>query len=169
MNYTRAELKEYSAVMNQMRNTVNHLIRFMKKSGAKDIKDRLRRMGKNIGRTYSRYWKPTDFVTLDNVRDVIATLYKEIVNSSINVEINKNQNKIIVKDSKCSMCKYQFDDIDTAGCEVLIGMVSEFVQMINKDKMSPRTLSLEPEIVLESKALGHDSCVQVFKYKIGGN
>ena len=79
MNYTREELVQSDATMNQLRNAIYHLERFMKLNGITDIRERLRRMGKNIAHTYNKYWKPIDSVNLDNVKDVLATLYKNVL------------------------------------------------------------------------------------------
>ena len=46
MNYTRKELVRSEATMNQMRNAIYHLERFMKNNGITEIKERFRRMGK---------------------------------------------------------------------------------------------------------------------------
>ena len=71
MNFSRKELIETDATMNQMRNAIYVLTRLMEKNGVRDSKDRLRRMGRDIARTYINYWKPTDIVTLNNIKDVI--------------------------------------------------------------------------------------------------
>ena len=59
MNFSRKELIQTDATMNQMRNSIYILARFMENNGVSDSKERLRRMGKNIARTYFNYWKPT--------------------------------------------------------------------------------------------------------------
>ncbi|MHA1471919.1 MAG: hypothetical protein ACTSQW_02340, partial [Promethearchaeota archaeon] len=62
MNLTREELIQSDATMNQMRNMVYHLERFMKINGVSETREKLRRMGRNIARTYIKYWKPIDNV-----------------------------------------------------------------------------------------------------------
>jgi len=170
MNYTREELLSAEATMNQMRNAINHLIRFMEKNKLKDKKKRkrLREMGKNMGRTYVRYWKPTEKINLTNIKDVLATIYQNIVNSSISVELNEANQTLIVIDSKCSLCKYEFEDIHLAGCEIILAMVAEMVTQISKESKDPNALSLEPVEVAESRGLGHSHCKQIYKYKRGG-
>jgi hypothetical protein len=169
MNYTREELVQSEATMNQLRNAVYHLERFMKLNDVKDIRTKLRRMGKNIAQTYIKYWKPIDSVNLTNIKDVLATLYKNILNSGVSVELDKLQNSIIVKDSNCALCKYHFDDINEAGCEITIAMMAEIISIINQDSNSTPEFSIEPFEVSESRSLGNKTCIHHYKYNIGGN
>lgn len=168
MNYSRNELVNAEATMNQIRNAIYHLARYMVKNDVKNLEERLRRIGKNIAKTYITYWKPIEEVNLFNLKDVISTIYKHILNSSIAVELNEREKLLIVKDSNCALCKYHYDDIEIAGCEILLGMVSELVNLINQDLQIPSLLTLSPIKVQESKALGNEMCVQIFKYKIRG-
>jgi len=165
MNLTRDDLIQSDATMNQMRNMVYHLERFMKINGVSETRENLRRMGRNIARTYIKYWKPIDNITLSNVRDVITTIYKHILNSSVSIDIDKLNKTIMVQDNDCSLCKYHFNDIDVAGCEIIAAMVSEFITVINKGKSS---LLVEPLDILESRTFGHKSCISKFKYEEGG-
>jgi predicted hydrocarbon binding protein len=165
MNLTRDDLIQSDATMNQMRNMVYHLERFMKINGVSETRDNLKRMGRNIARTYVKYWKPIDSINISNVRDVIVTIYKHILNSTVSIEIDKSNKTITVQDNDCSLCKYHKNDIDVAGCEIIAAMVSEFVTLINKEKS---LLTLEPSDILESRTFGHKSCIQSFKYKERG-
>ena len=165
MNLTRNDLIQSDATMNQMRNMVYHLERFMKINGVAETRENLRRMGRNIARTYIKYWKPIDSINLSNVRDVITTIYKHILNSSVSIDIDKSNKTIMVQDNDCSLCKYHFNDIDVAGCEIIAAMVSEIITCINKEKSS---LLVEPLDILESRTFGHKSCIQKFKYEEGG-
>ena len=169
MNYTREELLKSQSPCNQLRNAIYHLERFMKLNGIKDIRERLRRMGKNIAQTYTNYWKPIDSVNLDNIKDVLATFYKNIFNSSVSIELDTLENSIIVKDSDCALCKYQIEDIKEAGCEIILGMMSEIVSLINKESKENPKFSLQPIDVLESRTLGNKICIHQFKYTVGGN
>ena len=165
MNLTREDLIQSEATMNQMRNMVYHLVRFMKINGVSGTRENLRRMGRNIARTYIKYWKPIDHVNKTNISDVITTIYKKILNSSVSVELDEINNLILVKDNDCSLCKYLFSDIDVAGCEIIAAMTSEIITCINKEK--PQII-LQPIDILESRTFGHKSCIQSFKYKEGG-
>lgn len=167
MNYTRKELIETEATMNQMRNSIYGLVRFMDKNGIKDSKQKFRRIGQNIARTYIKYWKPTDLVTINNLKDVLTTIYQKILNSSISIDIDDLKKLVRIQDHKCALCKYQYDDVNIAGCEILIAMVSEFISLINLDSGDLSSVFLEPIEVRESRAYGNNSCIQVLKYNIG--
>jgi len=168
MNYSRADLTQTDATMNQMRNTVYELARFMGKNGIADLKDKLRKMGKNIAKTYIRYWKPTDEVNISNLKDVITTIYQKILNSSVSIELFNVEKLIKVQDYKCALCKYQYDDVEIAGCEIILGMISEIINLINKDVKNESSVFIEPFEVAESRAFGNKVCIQVYQYKIGG-
>lgn len=171
MNITRKELVDYDATMNQSRNMIYHLIRFMKVNGVEgeNVKERLRLMGRNIAKTFHYYWKPVDQVDIINVRDVIATMYKKIVNSSVSIEMDESQQLIVVRDSKCALCKYFYEDVGKfAGCEILLGMISELTSLINNGSVSGSKILLTPHEVSESLSYGDNACIQVFKYNRGG-
>jgi len=167
MNYSRKDLIQTEATMNQMRNSIYILANFMEKNGVPDLKDKLRKMGQSIAKTYIRYWKPTNYVNISNIKDVIATIYQKVFNSSTSIEINDVENLIRVQDYRCALCKYHYDDIEIAGCEIILGMVSEIISLINKESSDPSSLFLEPYEIKESRAFGNKTCVQLYKYKTG--
>jgi hypothetical protein len=166
MNFSRKELIQTEATMNQMRNAVFHLVRLMEKNGIKDSKEKLRKMGQNIAKTYINYWKPTDVITLSNLRDVITTIYQKVLSSTVSIEINEIERTIKVQDYNCALCKYHYEDIEIAGCEILLGLVSELINLINKETSSSKQLLLNPYEVIESRSYGNKSCSQLFKYKL---
>jgi hypothetical protein len=168
MNYSREDLIQSEATMNQMRNMVYILARFMNKNGVKNIKERLRRMGKNISKTYGKYWKPTAVVNTSNLKDVLTTIYQKILNSYVSIEIDDVGKLIIIKDSKCALCKYHYEDIEVAGCEITIGMVSELISLMNSGSLDPSGIYLEPLEVKESRSYGNSTCTHVYKYRVGG-
>ncbi|NVM45485.1 MAG: hypothetical protein HWN79_11270 [Candidatus Lokiarchaeota archaeon] len=165
MNLTREDLLQSDATMNQMRNMVYHLERFMKINGISGTRENLRRMGRNIARTYIKYWKPIDHVNKANISDVITTIYKKVLNSSVSVELDEINKIIMIKDNDCSLCKYQFNDIDVAGCEIIAAMISEIIACINNEKSS---FMLHPLDIIESRTFGNKYCIQSFEYKEGG-
>jgi len=168
MNYTRHDLIQVEATMNQMRNSIYHLVRFMNINGVINISNRLRRMGKNMGKTIFNYWKPIELVTLSNLKDVISTIYQKILSSSVITEIDDDQQKVITSDYKCALCKYKYEDANISGCEIIIGMVSEIINQIGKASNNSSSVFLEPLNVDESRALGHEICKLQYQYKIGG-
>jgi len=167
MNYSRKDLIQTDATMNQMRNSIYILANFMEKNGVPNLKDKLRKMGQNIAKTYVRYWKPTNQVTISNIKDVITTIYQKVLNSTISIEINDVENLIRVQDYRCALCKYHYDYIEIAGCEIILGMVSEIISLINKESKDPSSLFLEPYEIKESRAFGNKMCIQLYKYKSG--
>ncbi len=167
MNYSRKELIQTDATMNQMRNAIYGLARFMEKNGVTDLKNKLRKMGQNIARTYIQYWRPTNLINTSNLKDVITTIYQKILNSSVSIEINQVESLIKVQDYKCALCKYHYDDIEIAGCEIILGMVSEIISLISQESHDPSSIFLEPYDVTESRAYGNKTCIQLYKYKIG--
>lgn len=168
MNYSRHDLIQTDATMNQMRNAIYHLARFMKKNGVKNIEDRLRRMGTNMARTMYNYWKPIDFVDASNVKDVIMTIYQKILNSTVIIELNEDNKTITVKDNKCALCKYKYEDLDISGCELLIALIAEYINLINKNSQSKPLLFVKPMSVIESRSYGDELCIIQLKYKIKG-
>ena len=167
MNYSRKDLIQTDATMNQMRNSIYILAKLMEKNGVPDLKDKLRKMGQNMAKTYIRYWKPTNYASISNIKDVITTIYQKVFNSSTSIEINDVENLIRVQDYRCALCKYHYDDIEIAGCEIILGMVSEIISLINKESSDPSSLFLEPYEIKESRAFGNKTCVQLYKYKTG--
>ena len=167
MNYSRKELIQTEATMNQMRNAIYGLARFMEKNGVTDLKNKLRKMGQNIARTYIQYWRPTNLINTSNLKDVITTIYQKILNSSVSIEINQVESLIKIQDYKCALCKYHYDDMEIAGCEIILGMVSEIISLISQESHDPSSIFLEPYDVTESRAYGNKTCIQLYKYKIG--
>ncbi|MBY9005426.1 MAG: hypothetical protein KGD63_01580 [Candidatus Lokiarchaeota archaeon] len=166
MNYSRNELLLADAAINQLRNAIYHLARFMVKNGKDDLKERLQRMGKNIARTYIKYWNPAERIDINNIKDVIITIYKKVLKSSVSVDLEDNDKLLLINDLDCALCKYKYDDIQIAGCEILLGFISEFINIINIDSKEKSFLMIEPVMIQESKAFGNKSCIQIFKYKI---
>ena len=165
LNIDRSQLLLVEAAMNQSRNMIYHLVRFMKKNDVEDIKERLRGMGNNIARTFYNYWKPTESVDIVNIKDVIVTIYKKLLNSNVLIEVDELNKLIIVNDSKCALCKYHYEDVGKfAGCEVILGMISELIELINENDNQSK-LKIQPLEVRESRAFGNEACIQVFKYE----
>jgi preprotein translocase subunit SecA len=168
MNYTREDLLQSDATMNQMRNAIYQLQRLLKLNSITEIKEILRRMGRNIAHTYFQYWKPIEYVDTSNVKDVIATLYRNILNSSVSIETDEISKKIQIKDTDCPLCKYHFENIEVAGCEVIVAMIAEFILLINKKLGEKTPFIIKSLVVEESKALGHNFCIHNYEYQQGG-
>ncbi len=165
MNYTRGELLQHEAVMNQMRNAIYFLGRYMIHNGVSEVTERFRRMGRNIARTYSKYWIPTDIVSMMNLRDFIVTIYKKVFNSTVSLNFDAEERTLFVKDNACPLCKYHYNDIEQAGCEIILGFISEYTYQINNKERDSEAIYLEPIEVKDSQSYGHKSCLQLFKIK----
>ncbi|MHA1561450.1 MAG: hypothetical protein ACTSPA_04930 [Promethearchaeota archaeon] len=100
-----------------MRNTIYWLQRVMKQYNLseKDIEKRLLSMGRNIGATYSKEFIPNS----KNQSDLIKEL---------KVKIEQDFEIFTVTDNKSALCKYQYKDIQTPGCNIVIGMISEILE-----------------------------------------
>ena len=136
----------------------------MKRNDITEVRNRLRRMGKNIAHTYLNTWRPIEKVTLTSIKDVMATIYKNVLNSTISIELDEINKKITIQDNDCALCKYHFSDINVAGCEIIGSMVAEFINMINSDQDG---LKIEIQDINESKVLGHSACIHVYNFTGG--
>ena len=171
MSYSRDDLVKSDATMNQMRNAIYHLERFMKINKVPNIRQRFRRMGQNIAHTYYKHWESIQKVDLSNIKNILTIIYKDVLNSSISVEINDFEKLILVKDKDCPLCKYHFEDIQVAGCEIIAAMVAELVLLINKQESNENndsSFNIHPIEIKESRTFGSKYCIQVFKYSEGG-
>lgn len=151
-----------------MRNAIYHLERFIKINKVSNIRQRLHRMGQNIANTYFKHWEAIEKVDISNIKNILTKIYKNVLNSSISVEINDFEQFIVVKDKDCPLCKYHFEDIQLAGCEIIAAMVAELVLLINKQESNDCSFIIHPIEIKESRTFGNKSCIQVFKYNEGG-
>jgi hypothetical protein len=168
MNFSRHELVKAEATMNQMRNSVYHLQRFLKLNNVPHTDEVLQRMGKNIALSFIKYWKPIEKVTKDNIKEVMVTLYKFILDSTISIELDEYQQQIKIKDNDCPLCKYHFEDIQSAGCEIIISMMSEIILLINGDLNQKDCIFIKPLKIDESRTKGDKYCSHLYNYSFGG-
>jgi len=121
---TRASLVPKKMGFNQMRNTIYWLQRVMKQYNMSeaDVEERLLHMGKNIGASFSKEYIPKS----KDTKDILKELYKITVRSKINIE--NDFDGFVVTDNNSALCKYQYKDIETPGCNVVIGMIGEMLE-----------------------------------------
>jgi hypothetical protein len=152
-NYTRGELANKTATMNQMRNNLYHFLRYMISKGFSDqqILVRLGRMGSNIAKTIL---EEKEFTGV-NVEEKIASIYSEMFESKI--EIIRHSSQFIIEDKKCSLCKYKRENLSIAPCEVITSFVAEIFTQLGYD--------VEKPIVNKSVALGDISCIHTYDLK----
>jgi len=155
-NYNIKDLTEKISAMNQMRNNVYHLIKFMQEKGLsdQDIKSRLKRMGRNIGKTMNIIFK----FQKNNVEEILKDIYKILLHSKVN--IYKENNVLTVEDSNCALCKYYRQDINIPPDTIIPAMVAEI--------MSINGYKVIDSVVISSKSLGDTICVHKYEF-VGGS
>ena len=121
---TRASLVMKKMGFNQMRNTIYWLQRVMKQYNLPEnhIEQRLLSMGRNIGASFSKEYIPNS----KNRSDMIKELYKITLKSKVKIE--EDLEIYTVTDNNSALCKYQYKDIQTPGCNVVIGLISEILE-----------------------------------------
>jgi len=131
---------------NQMRNSIYILQRYMSQNHLSDqeIQDRLTSMGKNIGATFATELN----ITPNDLSLLVRDLYNITVNSKVKVEITHNS--IIVRDNRCSLCKYQYDDISIPGCTIVTSMISEILIRLG--------FQITDQTIEQSKTYGDKLC-----------
>jgi len=150
LNYTREELGNKTATMNQMRNNLYHFLRFLGSKGFNDqeIRVRLERMGKNIAKTIIEEKK---FLGC-NIEEIVKSVYSELFESKI--EFTQNLDQIIIEDKKCSLCKYKREDLSVSPCSVITSLVSEICTCYG--------YKVRESTVRKSVALGDVTCIHSY-------
>ncbi|MBN2151922.1 MAG: hypothetical protein JW839_10775 [Candidatus Lokiarchaeota archaeon] len=151
---------------NQIRNAVGILTEMMeetyKKGGAseQDIIDRLRKMGKNIGTDFARYWEPGQ----KGVEAMLLSIYKAVFGTSVAVEephdrksnwTYRDSKVYDVVDQRCPLCKEK-RATNIAGCELSMGVVEGIFEAMGEKY--PNLQPLKAGQVLESKTRGDVQC-----------
>ena len=114
----------------------------------------LRRMGRDIARTFANYWLPPPGNPTQAVREV----YRYVTGSKVKVDLVGRNIRVV--DKKCRLCKGKYPNIDYVGCEIIAAMVAEFfVQARVKGATTVCLTLLEVE---ESRARGDGRCVHLY-------
>lgn len=165
----RKDALSLSVTFNQIRNSINILIEMMEeiemKAGAKeeDIIKRLRTMGKNVAKSFVKYWSPQKAGT----DEMLFSIYSVILGSSVIIEEPADKRTTLkdfrgkkvydVIDNKCPMCK-RVKDTNISGCEIVLGLVEgifEELHVLYPEKDVPL---LKAEEVSETKTRGDKQC-----------
>ncbi len=148
--FSRNSLISQKMGFNQMRNSIYWLQRYMKQFNLShhDLEQRFLDMGKNIGASFVKEIVPKS----KELKNLFRELYNITLNSKVKVE--QEGNVYTVQDSKCALCKYQYDDVELAGCTIEIGMMAEILQCLGYQVVT-RT-------ILESKTYGNKTCVHQY-------
>ncbi len=151
---SREGLLSSLAPFNQIRNALYQLIRFIQEKNA-SVPDDLRRMGRDIARTFSKYWLPP----VGNPAQGLREIYQFVTGSKVKVETAGRVLRVV--DKKCRLCNMKYPDIDHAGCEVIAAMVAEFFAQAHAKGATTIKLSLLG--VDKSRARGDNQCVHVYQ------
>ncbi len=148
--FSRNSLISQKMGFNQMRNSIYWLQRYMKqfKLSHNDLELRFLDMGKNIGASFVKEIVPKS----KELKDLFRELYNVTLNSK--VKVAQEGNVYTIQDSKCALCKYQYDDIELAGCTIEIGMIAEILQRLGYQVIE--------KTIIESKAYGHKVCIHQY-------
>ncbi len=142
------------APFNQIRNALYQLIRFMQEKNV-NVPEDLRRMGRDIARTFSKYWLPP----MDNPAHALREVYQFVTGSKVKVETAGRILRVV--DKKCRLCNMKYADIEHAGCEVIAAMVTEFFAQAHVKGAT--TVNLVLLGVDKSRARGDNQCVHVYQ------
>jgi hypothetical protein len=168
----RVESLSVLVTYNQIRNAVGILTEMMEETYRKqqpevseqDIINRLRKMGKNIGTDFARYWEPGQ----KGVDAMLLAIYKAVFGSTVAIEephdrksnpSYRDTKAYDVVDQKCPMCKEK-RATNIAGCELSLGVVEGIFEAMAKKY--PNLQPLKAEQVLESKTRGDAQCKHRF-------
>ena len=147
---TRNSLLSQKMGFNQMRNSLYWLQRYMKRFNLSqdELERRYLDMGRNIGATFIKEITPQS----KELKNLFRELYNVTLSSK--VKVLQEGNIYTIQDSKCALCKYQYDDIDIAGCTIEIGMISEMLQRLGYQVVD--------NTIIESKTYGHKHCIHQY-------
>jgi len=150
---TRRELLVNKSAFNQMRNVVYHLQRVMKseKLNKSQVIDRYMQMGQNIGKTFAYELKLQGNMSAEYVLE----LYHLTVNSKAKME--RRDNKLIVIQDHCPLCKYHLKDVDVAGCTITVGAIKELLGHCG--------FKINNAYVSKSKTYGDSVCTHIYEMK----
>ncbi|MHA1340417.1 MAG: hypothetical protein ACTSRZ_11495 [Promethearchaeota archaeon] len=154
-NYHVKDLIDKMSAMNQMRNNIYHLVKFMQEKGFsnEEIRKRLKRMGRNIANTMNTIFKFEE----NNAESTIKKIYKTLLNSKITV--SRDRNMLIVEDRNCALCKYHRKDIMVSPDTIIPAMITEI--------MSHNGYKIIDGGVSASKSLGDPICIHKYEFMEG--
>ncbi len=157
MTGNRADLLNKKFKVNQIRNGIYWYINYLKvdkKVQTVDIIEKLREMGRRIASTYANYWKPEYKDALDLMREIHRTVFKTAA------RVRQNDSEIVVISRSCPLCKYRRENIDTPGCNILVGFLEKFYAILSKD--NPEVPKLEGTVDT-SRIFGEKYCKYTFR------
>jgi len=158
---TRAALMKKNFKINQLRNAVYDYIKYLKVDKnviAVDILNILKEMGHRIATTYANYWKPTGMKdALDLMREIHRTVFK----TAARVRLEPDS-QISVISRSCPLCRYPYENIEVAGCNLIVGFIETFFEV--QSKADPNIPRLEGTVET-SRTFGESYCKYTFEVK----
>ncbi|HUX98365.1 MAG TPA: hypothetical protein VMV49_02310 [Candidatus Deferrimicrobium sp.] len=159
MSTNRKDLMNKKFKVNQIRNAIYAYINYLKidKQISKDvITQKLKEMGNKIALTYMNYWNPEYKDALDLMREVHRSVFKTAA------RVRQTESEIAVTSRSCPLCKYKRENIETPGCNILVGFIETLYDIIAKK--NPAIPQIEG-IIETSKIFGEKYCQYNFKIK----
>ncbi|MBD3230071.1 MAG: hypothetical protein GF329_17970 [Candidatus Lokiarchaeota archaeon] len=160
----RTDLFQKKAKVNQIRNGIYIFISYFRNKLNKSVEETreiLRNMGKNIAKSFYKYWKPKND---ENPLKIMREVYREVFKTS--AKVREKDEYIVVIDRSCPFCKYE-REVDLAGCELIVGFIVEFFNHLASD--SDYTAPKLEGKVTKSKIFDEKYCQNVYKILEGGN
>lgn len=154
---SRVELLRAHAPFNQIRNAIYHLIRFIEEQHLDPVEE-LRRMGREIAKTFARYWLPSKSST----EDLVTEIYGFVTGSKVSVKVTGSIARVV--DKHCRLCKYIQEGMPVPGCELITGMVAEFTTQYRAQDLMQ--LTLEVIGVEHSRTRGDKRCEHLYKVQL---
>ncbi len=158
---TRAALMQKKFKINQLRNAVYDYINYLKVDKnviTVDILNILKDMGHRIAETYANYWKPTGVKdALDLMRDIHRTVFKTAARVR-----SEPDSQISVISRSCPLCRYPYEHIEVAGCNLIVGFIETFFEI--QSKSDPNIPRLEGTVET-SRTFGESYCKYTFEVK----
>jgi hypothetical protein len=158
---SRADLMKKKFKINQLRNAVYDYINYLKidkQVGSGDILNLLKQMGHRIATTYANYWKPTGMKdALDFMREIHRTVFKTAARVR-----QESDSQISVVSRSCPLCRYKYENLDVAGCNLIVGFIETFFEI--QSKTDPNLPRLEGTVET-SRTFGESYCKYTFEVK----
>jgi hypothetical protein len=122
-----------------------------------NIEERLQGMGQRIGADYAKVWSPET----KNFEKFVKEVYFGVLHSKVKIDIDAPSNTVKVTDKNCPHCKYPYDDVNVAGCNVVLGFMEAYTrEMRAAGKISFTLTALG---VSETRTRSDEECVHLYK------
>jgi len=156
----RAALMNKKFKINQLRNAIYDYISYLKVDKnviTVEILSILKEWGHKIALTYANHWKPKDIKdALDLMREIHRTVFKTAA------RVRQADSQILVISRSCPLCRYPKENIDVAGCNIIVGFIETFFEI--QAESNPQIPRLEGTVET-SRTFGENYCKYSFQIK----